>query len=70
VWNEFLIGLTMTTSAAAEPIAPSMFNFITDGGIEWGSITAAAMIALVPVVALFVALQRHFVHGLTAGAGK
>lgn len=70
VWNEFIIGLTMTTGKSSEPIAPSMYNFITEGGIEWGAITAAAVIALAPVIVLFVALQRHFVQGLTAGAGK
>jgi ABC-type glycerol-3-phosphate transport system permease component len=70
VWNEFLIGLVMTTGPGAEPIAPSMYNFITDGGIEWGQITAGASIAIVPVVVLFIALQRRFVQGLTAGIGK
>jgi ABC-type glycerol-3-phosphate transport system permease component len=42
--------------------------FLTDYGVEWGSITAAGILSIVPVLVLFLLLQRHFLRGLTAGA--
>lgn len=70
VWNEFLIGLTMTTSPSAKPVAPGLYSYIEESGVQWGTLTAAAMIAMIPVVFIFFVLQRQFVEGLTSGTGK
>ncbi len=70
IWNEFLIGLTLATSTKAQPVAPGLYSYITESGIDWGTLTAAAMIAMVPVVIVFIVLQRQFVEGLTSGTGK
>jgi ABC-type glycerol-3-phosphate transport system permease component len=42
--------------------------FMTDYGVEWGSLTAAGILCILPVLVLFLLLQRYFVRGLTAGA--
>jgi ABC-type glycerol-3-phosphate transport system permease component len=70
IWNEFLIGLTLATSVKAQPVAPGLYSYITESGIDWGTLTAAAMIAMVPVIVVFIVLQRQFVEGLTSGTGK
>jgi multiple sugar transport system permease protein len=70
IWNEFLIGLTLATSVKAQPVAPGLFSYVTESGIDWGTLTAAAMIAMLPVVVVFIVLQRQFVEGLTSGTGK
>jgi multiple sugar transport system permease protein len=70
VWNEFLIGNTLTVSPAAKPIAPGLYSYVEESGVQWGTLTAASMIAMVPVVILFLFLQRRFVEGLTSGTGK
>jgi multiple sugar transport system permease protein len=70
IWNEFLIGLTLATSVKAQPVAPGLYSYVTESGIDWGTLTAAAMIAMVPVVVVFIVLQRQFVEGLTSGTGK
>ena len=70
IWNEFLIGLTLATSVKSQPVAPGLFSYVTESGIDWGTLTAAAMIAMLPVVVVFIVLQRQFVEGLTSGTGK
>lgn len=70
IWNEFLIALTLTTSTNAQPLPVGLYRFVSETGVIWGQLTAGALIALVPPVVLFVILQRQFVQGLTAGAGR
>jgi len=70
IWNEFLIGVTLATSVRAQPVASGLYSYVTESGIDWGTLTAAAMIAMIPVVVIFIVLQRQFVEGLTSGTGK
>lgn len=69
-WNEFIIALTMSSSEYTRTIPVGLYHFVTGFGIEWGKLLAAVMLALIPVVILFVILQRKFVEGLTSGALK
>jgi len=70
VWNEFIIALNLTASDASRPLTVGLFFFIGESGIEWGKMAAGASGALVPVIVLFLFLQRRFIQGLTAGATK
>jgi multiple sugar transport system permease protein len=70
VWNEFIVAVTLTTSAAAQPVSAGLYQFVSETGVEWGRLSAGAMIALIPPLILFVILQRRFVEGLSAGSGK
>ena len=45
-------------------------RYVSDYGTEWGHFAAAAILVSLPVMALFFALQRQFVEGLTAGGVK
>lgn len=67
-WNEFILALVLTSSGAMRTIPVGIHLFMTDYGVEWGSLTAAGIISILPVIVLFLLLQRHFVRGLTAGA--
>ncbi len=69
-WNEFIIALTMSSSEYTRTIPVGLYHFVTGFGIEWGKLMAAVMLALIPVVIVFIALQRKFVQGLTSGALK
>lgn len=66
-WNEFIIALTLTSHNAV-PLTVGLYTFESDAGVDYGSISAASMIALVPVLLIFIFLQRRFVQGLTAGS--
>jgi multiple sugar transport system permease protein len=69
-WNEFLIAVTMTSSPGMRTLPVVVYLSITDTGVDWGSIMASATVAVLPVILLFVLLQRQFMSGLTAGALK
>jgi ABC-type glycerol-3-phosphate transport system permease component len=70
VWNDFLIAFTLTVSNSRRVVAVGLYQYISQYGIEWGELMAAVTLALLPVLGMFLALQRHFISGLTAGAMK
>jgi len=70
VWNEFLIGYSLTLSDGNRMIQVGIYYFMTETGVEYGPLTAAALAAIVPIVVLYALLQRAFVQGLTGGAVK
>ncbi len=47
-----------------------LYLFISEFGIEWGRLAAGALLSMLPSAALFLFLQRHLIHGLSAGALK
>jgi multiple sugar transport system permease protein len=68
-WNEFLLALFLTRSQVRTlPVA--LANLVGGHEIQWGQIGALTVIAIVPVVALALVLQRYVVRGLTFGAIK
>lgn len=69
-WNEFLFALIFTSSdrAITVPVAISRFQGIHS--LDWGQMTAAAIVATIPIVIISVLLQRYIISGLTAGAIK
>lgn len=70
VWNDFLVSSTFTSKDSLRMLSAGLYNYITQYGIQWGNLMAAVMISIIPMVVLFVLLQRHFVEGLAAGAVK
>lgn len=70
-WNEFLVALTMIQTPDQRTIQPTIQLFVGYyEQTEWTYIAAATLIACVPVVILFLLLQRALIAGLTAGAVK
>ncbi len=68
-WNEFLLALFLTRSQVRTlPVA--LANLVGGHEIQWGDIGALTVIAIVPVVALALLVQRYVVRGLTFGAVK
>lgn len=70
IWNEFVVALTITTSPATQPLTVGINSFIGQYQVNYQALFAASLVAIVPVVALFVCIERHLVGGLTAGAVK
>ena len=50
------------------PVGTATLSFKTS--VDWGAMTAMAVIGILPVIVLAIVLQRHFVRGLTLGAVK
>lgn len=69
-WDEFAWALTIinTPSKRTLPIAIQLFHGQHE--TQWGLVFAASVLAVLPVIAVFLAFQRYFVQGLTSGAVK
>ncbi len=70
-WNEFVLALTIMDKESMYT-APVGLRFFVGGFAEqqWGYFAAGSIIAAIPVMALFLVLQRYLIGGLTAGAVK
>lgn len=69
-WNAFFLPLVFTFSRPdLRTLSVGMLAFVGENSTDWSGMAAAATISLIPVVALFVVLQRFFVEGI-AGAVK
>jgi len=68
-WNEFLFAVVLG-GRTVRPVTVAMFNFISLEQTQWARVSAAALIAMAPVILLGVLAQRHIVKGLTFGAVK
>jgi multiple sugar transport system permease protein len=69
-WDEFAWALTIinTPEKRTLPIAIQLFQ--GQNATQWGLVFAASVIAIVPVIVVFLVFQRYFVQGLTSGAVK
>jgi alpha-glucoside transport system permease protein len=70
VWNDLLIALVYLQSPALAPMTMTINNLVSSFGTSWQLLTAAAFISMALPLAVFFALQRYFVEGITAGAVK
>jgi multiple sugar transport system permease protein len=69
-WNEFVIASIMTSSALMRTAQVFLYLNMTDVGVNWGEMMASGLATNLPVLALFLLLQRRFIAGLTAGSLK
>ena len=71
-WNDFVYGISLTSTEAARPVPAALAFFTGASQFEepTGAISAAAIIVTIPVVVLVLAFQRQIVSGLTQGAVK
>lgn len=70
VWDELILALTFIDDASKRTLPIAIATLHGQHGTDWGLVFAASIIAVIPVIAIFVSLQRYFVGGLTAGAFK
>ncbi|GAA5187858.1 carbohydrate ABC transporter permease [Rugosimonospora acidiphila] len=68
-WGEVLFASVMTNDST-RTLAVGLQSYSTYEDVYWNQVMAASLVVSAPVVAGFLALQRHFVAGLTAGAVK
>ncbi|EKU46501.1 MULTISPECIES: carbohydrate ABC transporter permease [Brevibacterium] len=71
-WNDFVYGISLTSTSAARPV-PAALSFFT-GASQFeepaGAISAAAIIVTIPIIIIVLLFQRQIVSGLTSGAVK
>jgi multiple sugar transport system permease protein len=69
-WNEYIVALTITSSPNRQPLTVAVPSFVTQYQEHWQYLFATSLIAIVPVVILFVFIERYLIGGLTAGSIK
>lgn len=70
-WSQqFVLSLVLIQSPDLMPITQGLYQFFSRSSVRWPELMAASTVAAAIPVVLFVAVQRHIVQGLTAGAVK
>lgn len=68
-WNEFLFAVQLGGNNV-RPVTVAMYNFVSVEQTLWAKLSAAALVAMLPVVIIGIAAQKQIVKGLTVGAVK
>ncbi len=69
-WNEYTIALTLISSDLKKPLTVGITIFNGYNMIEWQYLFAASLFATIPVIILFVSIEKHLVSGLASGGVK
>jgi multiple sugar transport system permease protein len=69
-WNEFLLALVLTQTDAAMTLPVGIAGRVTQYEIKWGVMSAAGVVAMMPILVFAMAAQRYLVRGLSLGAVK
>lgn len=69
-WNELFLAVTLINTDSHKTIPTALNSFISSFNIEWGPMSAAAVLTILPTMVLFAFASRWIVAGLTQGATK
>ena len=69
-WNNFLVPLLYLPGGSFRPLTTGLYLFLGGRSIDIGPLAAGTLITIVPVIVLFVALQRQVTEGFLSGAVK
>ena len=71
VWGEFTFARTLTNTAAAQTLSVGI-TFLRDEAASWqyGTLSATIIMSLIPLLAIFLSMQKYFIRGIMEGALK
>ena len=69
-WNELFLAIMFIDKEEAKTIPVAMNSFITKYDIDWGSMSAATVLSVIPTLILFAFAQKYIVEGMTQGSVK
>lgn len=69
-WNDFVVAVTMTSSEGVRTFPVAVYFYLGFYGREWGPLLASSVISILPIITIFIVLQRYFISGLTGGGVK
>ncbi len=69
-WNEFAIASQLTRSIHSKTLPVGLLDFTAEFGVNWGGMSAMAVLITIPAIILTFLVQKHLVSGLTFGAVK
>ena len=69
-WNEFVVAYTLANQPAKQPFSVGLSLLTGYYEVKWNYLFAGSLIAIIPVVVLFIFIEKYLVSGLTAGSVK
>ncbi|WHX50444.1 carbohydrate ABC transporter permease [Paenibacillus woosongensis] len=69
-WGDLIYSMTFISNSDMWPLTAGVYNSIGKYGIQWNNLLSFATITILPVLAMFILLQRYIISGLTSGAVK
>lgn len=69
-WNSFLLPFILTSSDSLRTLPVALALYQGHQAIDWQHLMAGSAAAVIPVLVVFIIMQRHIVSGITAGAVK
>ncbi len=70
IWNDYFWALVLVQSDSVRPVTAGLEALKGQWTASWQMISAGSIIAALPPVAMFFAMQKHFIAGLTLGSTK
>jgi multiple sugar transport system permease protein len=70
IWNDFFWATVLTTSKETQPVTAGLSSLNGQWIAQWHLVSAGSIVAALPPVLMFFAMQKHFIAGLTLGAVK
>lgn len=69
-WNDYILPLLVLSDQKKYTIQIAIKNYIGFNGVDWSSILSASVMSIIPIIILFIILQRYIVGGLSATGVK
>ncbi len=69
-WGDLIYGITFMTDPTKRPITSNIYNYVQQYQTLWNATMAFGIVAIFPIVLIFIFMQRYIVSGLTNGAVK
>jgi multiple sugar transport system permease protein len=70
IWNDYFWATVLTQGPRAMPVTAGLYSLNGQWIAQWHLVSAGAIVAALPPVAMFFLMQKHFIAGLTLGAVK
>ncbi|WP_027833710.1 carbohydrate ABC transporter permease [Maritalea myrionectae] len=68
--QQFLFALTFNSNSDLHPLPVGIYQFFGRQTVIWNEVMAASLVGILPVLIIYIFLQRYIIAGLTAGAVK
>lgn len=69
-FGDFIYALSLMNQERMQPATVGLYNFMGSQAIQWNSVMAFATLTALPLIIIFIVLQKRIVQGLSAGAFK
>ena len=69
-WGDLIFNITLNRDQSLWPLTTQVYQAMGQYGIEWNSIMAIATLTILPVIIIFISLQKQLIEGLVSGSLK